>query len=62
MLARTHIEQDAAKVFEAVVLAMAAQQAEEATWRDGPSSGSGMGQDGAAGAAEAAEAADEGET
>ncbi len=30
LLARTHIEQDAAKVFEAVVLAMAAQQAEEA--------------------------------
>ncbi|HEX4433650.1 MAG TPA: MFS transporter [Acidimicrobiales bacterium] len=33
MLARTHIEADAAKVFEAVVLAMAAQQAEEAAWR-----------------------------
>ena len=30
LLARTHIEQDAAKVFEAVVVAMAAQQAEEA--------------------------------
>jgi MFS family permease len=30
LLARTHIEQDAAKVFEAVVMAMAAQQAEEA--------------------------------
>ena len=29
LLARTHIEQDAAKVFEAVVVAMAAQQAEE---------------------------------
>jgi len=36
LLARRHIEQDAAKVFEAVVTAMAAQQAEEAT-----SSGSG---------------------
>ena len=33
MLARTHIEQDAAKVFEAVVMAMAAQQAEEAAWQ-----------------------------
>jgi len=30
LLARTHIEQDAAKVFEAVVMAMAAQQAAEA--------------------------------
>ena len=30
MLARTHIERDAAKVFEAVVLAMAAQQAADA--------------------------------
>ena len=30
VLARTHIERDAAKVFEAVVLAMAAQQAEAA--------------------------------
>ena len=29
LLARTHIERDAAKVFEAVVVAMAAQQAEE---------------------------------
>ena len=32
LLARTHIERDAAKVFEAVVTAMAAQQAEEAAW------------------------------
>jgi hypothetical protein len=30
MLARTHIERDAAKVFEAVVTAMAAQQQEVA--------------------------------
>ena len=37
LLARTHIEQDAAKVFEAVVTAMAAQQAEE----EATSSGSG---------------------
>jgi len=35
MLARTHIERDAARVFEAVVAAMAAQQAEEAAWADG---------------------------
>jgi MFS family permease len=32
MLARRHIESDAAKVFEAVVMAMAAQQAEDAEW------------------------------
>jgi MFS family permease len=32
LLARTHIEKDAAKVFEAVVLALAAQQAEEAAY------------------------------
>lgn len=32
MLARTHIEEDAAKVFEAVVTAMAANQAEEAAY------------------------------
>ncbi|HWF16531.1 MAG TPA: MFS transporter [Acidimicrobiales bacterium] len=32
LLARTHIEEDAAKVFEAVVLAMAANQAEEAAY------------------------------
>jgi MFS family permease len=32
MLARSHIEKDAAKVFEAVVMAMAAQQAEEARY------------------------------
>ncbi len=32
LLARTHIERDAAKVFEAVVMAMAAQQAEEAAY------------------------------
>ena len=37
LLARRHIERDAAKVFEAVVTAMAAQQAEE----EAPSSGSG---------------------
>jgi MFS family permease len=34
LLARTHIERDAAKVFEAVVMAMAAQQAEEAAWAE----------------------------
>jgi MFS family permease len=34
LLARTHIEKDAAKVFEAVVLALAAQQAEEAAGAD----------------------------
>jgi hypothetical protein len=32
MLARKHIEQDAAKVFEAVVTAMAENQAEEAAY------------------------------
>jgi MFS family permease len=32
LLARKHIEQDAAKVFEAVVMAMAAQQAEDAAY------------------------------
>ncbi len=32
MLARTHIEEDASKVFEAVVLAMAAQQAKDASY------------------------------
>jgi MFS family permease len=32
MLARTHIEEDASKVFEAVVLAMAAQQAQDASY------------------------------
>jgi hypothetical protein len=32
MLARKHIEKDAAKVFEAVVTAMAANQAEEAAY------------------------------
>ena len=36
MLARRHIERDAAKVFEAVVMAMAAQQAEEAAWDGAP--------------------------
>jgi len=39
MLARTHIERDAAKVFEAVVAAMAAQQAEESAWADGGAGG-----------------------
>jgi len=39
MLARTHIERDAARVFEAVVTAMAAQQAEEASWTDGTAHG-----------------------
>jgi hypothetical protein len=32
MLARSHIEKDSAKVFEAVVMAMAANQAEEAAY------------------------------
>jgi hypothetical protein len=32
LLARRHIEKDTAKVFEAVVLAMAANQAEEAAY------------------------------
>ena len=32
LLARRHIEQDTAKVFEAVVTAMAANQAEEAAY------------------------------
>ena len=41
MLARRHIERDAAKVFEAVVLAMAAQQAADAAW----SGRAGAGQD-----------------
>jgi MFS family permease len=41
MLARSHIERDAAKVFEAVVMAMAAQQAEEAAWADGAGAGTG---------------------
>ncbi len=52
LLARTHIEEDAAKVFEAVVLAMAANQAEEAAYAaaetlrnqdevDGPDAGDG---------------------
>ena len=36
MLARRHIERDAAKVFEAVVMAMAAQQAAEAAWDGAP--------------------------
>ena len=36
MLARRHIERDAAKVFEAVVMAMAAQQAADAAWDGGP--------------------------
>ena len=40
LLARRHIEQDAAKVFEAVVTAMAAEQAEEAE-EEATSSGSG---------------------
>jgi MFS family permease len=35
LLARTHIERDAAKVFEAVVAAMDAQRAEEAVWPEG---------------------------
>ena len=39
LLARTHIERDAAKVFEAVVAAMAAQQAEESAWADGGAGG-----------------------
>jgi MFS family permease len=34
LLARRHIEQDTAKVFEAVVMAMAANQAEEAAYAD----------------------------
>jgi MFS family permease len=34
MLARSHIEEDAAKVFEAVALAMAAQQADDAAYPD----------------------------
>jgi MFS family permease len=40
MLARTHIERDAAKVLEAVVMAMAAQQAADAAW-NGRSAASG---------------------
>ncbi len=39
MLARRHIERDAARVFEAVALAMAAQQAADATWSGGPGAG-----------------------
>ena len=39
MLARRHIERDAAKVFEAVVLAMAAQQAADAAWSGRPGAG-----------------------
>ncbi len=35
LLARTHIERDAARVFEAVVTALAAQEAEEAAWNAG---------------------------
>ena len=35
MLARRHIEKDTAKVFEAVVMAMAANQAEEAAYATG---------------------------
>jgi len=52
VLARTHIEVDAAKVFEAVVQAMAAQQAEDAA-RHGAAgvAGSGAGQDDVEGAA-----------
>ena len=52
VLARTHIEVDAAKVFEAVVQALAAQQAEEAA-RHGAAgtAGSGAGQDDVEGAA-----------
>jgi hypothetical protein len=50
MLARTHIERDAAKVFEAVVLAMAAQQAEGAASNGGRVSGSAAGQDDVGGA------------
>jgi MFS family permease len=42
MLARTHIERDAAKVFEAVVLAMAAQQAADSA-REAPDAGGGSG-------------------
>ena len=38
MLARRHIERDAAQVFEAVVMAMAAQQAAEAAWDGGSGS------------------------
>ncbi len=51
LLARRHIEKDSAKVFEAVVLAMAANQAEEAAYAaaeasrqdevDGPDAGDG---------------------
>ena len=45
MLARTHIEQDAAKVFEAVVVAMAAQQAEDAAWSGTAHEGEASGED-----------------
>ena len=50
MLARTHIERDAAKVFEAVVLAMAAQRAEAAAPNGGGVTGSAAGQDDVEGA------------
>ena len=50
MLARTHIERDAAKVFEAVVLAMAAQRAEAAAPNGGAVTGSAAAQDDVEGA------------
>ncbi len=50
MLARTHIERDAAKVFEAVVLAMAAQRAEAAAPNCGAVTGSAAAQDDVEGA------------
>jgi hypothetical protein len=40
-LARRHIEQDTAKVFEAVVTAMAANQAEEAAYAAADATGAG---------------------
>jgi len=43
LLARTHIERDAAKVFEAVVTAMAVQQGGESAWRGGDGRGGGGG-------------------
>jgi MFS family permease len=49
MLARTHIERDAAKVFEAVVMAMAAQQAADAAWNGGAASGGSNGSNGSNG-------------
>jgi MFS family permease len=57
MLARTHIEKDAAKVFEAVVTAMAAQQAEEAEEAEAAEAAASVQDDGVA-----VEAGDAGET